>query len=111
MSNKIKDRHGRWRSIDVNFRVSPEENHLINQMVALSGLTKREYLVRRAMDQEIVVIGNPRVYKALKNQMEQLYMEFSRLCNAGEMTPETLELLHFTTKIFDQMKTGGTEHV
>ena len=111
MSNKIKDRHGRWRSIDVNFRVSPEENHLINQMVALSGLTKREYLVRRAMAQDIVVMGNPRVYKALKNQREQLYMEFSRLCNAGEMTPETLELLHFTTKIFDQMKTGGTEHV
>ena len=109
--DKIRDRHGRWRSIDVNFRVSPEENHLINQMVALSGLTKREYLVRRAMAQDIVVMGNPRVYKALKNQREQLYMEFSRLCNAGEMTPETLELLHFTTKIFDQMKTGGTEHV
>ncbi len=106
--DKIRDRHGRWRSIDVNFRVSPEENELINQMVALSGLTKREYLVRRAMDQEIVVMGNPRVYKALKNQMEQLYMEFSRLCHAGELTPETLELLHFTTKIFDQMKTGGT---
>lgn len=109
--DKIRDRHGRWRSIDVNFRVSPEENELINQMVALSGLTKREYLVRRAMDQEIVVIGNPRVYKALKNQMEQLYQAFSRLCHAGELTPEALELLHFTTKIFDQMKTGGTEHV
>jgi hypothetical protein len=63
------------------------------------------------MAQDIVVMGNPRVYKALKNQMEQLYMEFSRLCHAGELTPETLELLHFTTKIFDQMKTGGTEHV
>lgn len=103
MSNKIKDRHGRWRSIDVNFRVSPEENHLINQMVALSGLTKREYLVRRAMAQDIVVMGNPRVYKALKNQMEQLYLEFSRLCHAGELTPETVELLKLTTEIYDRM--------
>jgi hypothetical protein len=107
MSNKIKDCHGRWRSIDVNFRVSPEENHLINQMVALSGLTKREYLVRRAMAQDIVVMGNPRVYKALKNQMEQLYQAFSRLCNAGELTPETVELLRFTTEIYDKMNTKG----
>lgn len=107
MSNKIKDRHGRWRSIDVNFRVSPEENHLINQMVALSGLTKREYLVRRAMAQDIVVMGNPRVYKALKNQMEQLYQAFSRLCHAGELTPETVELLRFTAEIYDKMNTKG----
>ena len=108
MSNKIKDRHGRWRSIDVNFRVSPEENHLINQMVALSGLTKREYLVRRAMAQDIVVMGNPRVYKALKNQMEQLYLEFSRLCHAGELTPETVELLKLTTEIYDRMNAHNT---
>jgi hypothetical protein len=59
------------------------------------------------MDQEIVVMGNPRVYKALKNQMEQLHMEFSRLCNAGELTPETVELLRFTAEIYDKMNTKG----
>jgi hypothetical protein len=104
MSHKNTDRHERWRNIDVNFRVSAEENRLIDSMVALSGLTKREYLVRRAMDQEIVVMGNPRVYKALKNQMEQLYLEFSRLCNAGELTPETVELLRFTAEIYHRMR-------
>lgn len=108
MSHKNTDRHGRWRNIDVNFRVSAEENHLINQMVALSGLTKREYLVRRATEQTITVVGNPRVYKALKNQMEQLYMEFSRLCHAGELTPETVELLKLTTKIYDRMNAHNT---
>lgn len=104
MSHKNTDRHGRWRSIDVNFRVSAEENRLIDSMVALSGLSKREYLVRRATEQTITVVGNPRVYKALKNQMEQLYMEFSRLCNAGELTPETVELLKLTTEIYDRMR-------
>ena len=108
MSHKNTDRHGRWRNIDVNFRVSAEENRLIDGLVALSGLTKREYLVRRAMDQEIVVMGNPRVYKALKNQMEQLYMEFSRLCHAGELTPETVELLKLTTEIYDRMNAHNT---
>jgi uncharacterized protein (DUF1778 family) len=107
MSDKVRDRHGRWRSIDVNFRVSPEENKLINQMVALSGLTKREYLVRRAMAQDVVVMGNPRVYKAMKKQMEQLYLEFSRLCHAGELAPETQELLRFAAAIYDKMNEKG----
>jgi hypothetical protein len=56
------------------------------------------------MAQDIVVTGNPRVYKALKNQMEQLYLEFSRLCHAGELTPETVELLRFTAEIYDRMR-------
>jgi hypothetical protein len=49
-------------------------------------------------------MGNPRVYKALKNQMEQLYMEFSRLFHAGELTTETVELLKLTTEIYDRMR-------
>jgi hypothetical protein len=36
--------------------------------------------------------------------MEQLYMEFSRLCHAGELTPETVELLRFTAEIYDRMR-------
>jgi hypothetical protein len=53
-------------------------------------------------------MGNPRVYKALKNQMEQLYLEFSRLCHAGELTPETVELLKLTAEIYDRMNAHNT---
>lgn len=35
MSAKNRDRHNRWRSITVGFRVSPEENEQINAAVAL----------------------------------------------------------------------------
>ena len=41
MSAKNRDNKNRWRNITVGFRVSPEENELINKAVALSGLPKQ----------------------------------------------------------------------
>ena len=63
------DYKGRWRNHTVAFRVSDEEAKLINDLVALSGLTKQDYITRRLLCRDVVVQGNPRVYKALKNQM------------------------------------------
>ena len=77
--DKNLDNNGRWRSRAVSFRVSEEEAKLINDCVALSGLTKQDYIVRRLQCRDVVVQGNPRVYKALKNQMAAIYEELKRL--------------------------------
>ena len=57
MSAKNRDNKNRWRNITVGFRVSPEENDLINKAVALSGLPKQEYCYRRCLNQDVVVQG------------------------------------------------------
>lgn len=72
MSAKNVDRHNRFRNITVGFRVSPEEQAELNRAVTLSGLSKQEYCYRRCMERDVVVQGNPRVYKALKNQMADM---------------------------------------
>lgn len=66
MLAKNLDSKGRFRSRTIGFRVSPEEEKLINSAVALSGLTKQDYIVKRLLCRDVVVQGNPRVYKALK---------------------------------------------
>ena len=78
MEKKL-DHNGRWRNLIVSFRVSDEEAKLLNDLVALSGLTKQDYIMRRLLCREVVVQGNPRVYKALKNQMAAIYEELKRL--------------------------------
>ena len=55
MSEKARDGQGRWRSKTIAFRISPEENQLLEDFVRLSGLTKQEYLIRRALNREVVV--------------------------------------------------------
>ncbi|MEW6960263.1 plasmid mobilization protein, partial [Trueperella pyogenes] len=69
MSAKNLDNHNRWRSKTIAFRVSPEENEQIEIAVRLSGLTKQDYITRRLLDRAVVVQGNPRVYKALRDQL------------------------------------------
>ena len=67
MSVKNLDRHNRWRNKTVAFRVSPDEDREIETAVRLSGLTKQDYITRRLLCRDVVVQGNPRVYKALRN--------------------------------------------
>lgn len=59
---RVLDYKGRWRNKTVAFRVSEEEAKLLDDLVALSGLTKQEYIMRRLLNREVVVQGNPRVY-------------------------------------------------
>ena len=51
------------------FRVSPEEDEQIEAAVRLSGLTKQDYITRRLLCRDVVVQGNPKVYKALRDQL------------------------------------------
>ena len=107
MSAKIKDDHNRWRSITVGFRVSPKENEQINVAVALSGLPKQEYCYRRCLNRDIVVQGNPRVYKALRNQLAAVLDELKRIENASELRDELLDNIELITRTLYGMKEGS----
>ena len=91
MSVKVLDRQGRWRNKVVAFRVSPEEDEQLEAAVRLSGLTKQDYIIHCLQEKEVVVVGNPRVYKALKNQMAAIYEELKRL---KTLSPDNDELLY-----------------
>ena len=107
MSLKNRDNHNRWRNKTVAFRVSPEEDTQIEIFVKLSGLTKQDYIARRLTCRDVVVQGNPRVYKALKNQMADIYAELQRLTSVQEVTPDMLETLQMIAITLNGMKEDG----
>ena len=104
MSAKARDGQGRWRYQTIGVRVSPEENAEINALAALSGKTKQDYCIDRMMQRDVVVMGNPRVHKALRNQMEQLCVEFSRLFCVSEVSPETLHVVEMVCRIYEGLR-------
>ena len=65
----------------------------------LIAIIDSRYLARRVMQKDVVVQGNPKVYKALKTQMEQLHAELLRLSNASDVNDEFMDLLDVVTKI------------
>lgn len=107
MSAKSMDKYNRWRSKTVGFRVSPEEDALIEAAVSLSGLTKQDYIVKKLTDKEIVVMGNPRVFKALKKELAKVLGELERIANAGEVHPDLLEEIELINMTLYGLKEGA----
>ena len=106
MSAKNVDRHNRFRNIAVGFRVSPEEHKQINNAVALSGLSKQEYCYRKCINRDVVVQGNPRVYKALKTQLALVLDELKRIETGGNIRDELLDNIELITITLNGMKEG-----
>ena len=102
--DKNLDYKGRWRNKTVGFRVSEEEAKLIDTQVALSGLTKQDYIIRRLQCRDVVVQGNPRVYKALRNQMADIYEELKRLERCSEANDELLYTIQMIAEIVNGLK-------
>ena len=104
MSAKNRDEHNRWRNKTVAFRVSPEEDKQIETYVRLSGLTKQDYITRRLTHKDIVVQGNPRVFKALRNQLADVLTELQRIEAGGEVNDELLDVIEMIADILGGLK-------
>lgn len=111
MSAKNLDRQGRLRSKIVAFRVSPEEDRAIEGMVRMTGLTKQDYIIRRLLDQDVVVQGNIRIYKGLRDQMADILEELQRIGSSESADPELLRVISMMTRIMARMKEdNGTNY-
>ena len=104
MSAKNLDNHNRWRNKTVAFRVSPEEDEQLEIAVRLSGLTKQDYITRRLLNRDIVVQGNPRVYKALRDQLAAVLGELRRMEAGGGVDDELLATIRLITMTLDGTK-------
>ena len=91
MSLKNRDNKNRWRNKTVAFRVSPEEDEQIEAAVRLSGLTKQDYITRRLLCRDVVVQGNPKVYKALRDQLAAVLDELRRAEDGAGVDDELLD--------------------
>ena len=100
---KNVDSKGRWRNRNVGFRVSEEEAKMLDDLVELSGLAKQDYILRRLLNREVVVQGNPKVFKALKNQMTQIYEELKRLESVSDDNEELLIVVEMVATIMKGM--------
>ena len=100
MSAKNLDTQGRHRSKIISFRVSPEEGTLLDTKVKLSGLTKQDYIIKKITDSTVVVQPNPRVYKALKTQLEDVLS----VLKEKEPTADMIEIIRLINFTLNEMK-------
>lgn len=104
MSTKNLDKHNRWRNKTVAFRVSPEEDEQLETFVKLSGLTKQDYITRRLLEKDVVVQGNPKVYKALRDQLAAVLDELRRIEVGQSVNDELLDTIQMIVIIMNGMQ-------
>ena len=89
--------------------MSPEEASQLDAFVQMSGLPKQDYLIQRALQREVVVIGNPRVYKGLRIQMEAIHKELQRISTESFIDDELLDRVEQITIIMRSMKEDAND--
>ena len=104
MSKKNYDNHNRWRNKTVAFRVSAEEDLQLETLVKLTGLTKQDYIIRRLLERDVVVQGNPKVYKALRDQLSAVLDELRRIEAGQGVNDELLDTIQMITTIMNGMQ-------
>ena len=104
MALKVYDSQGRWRKKTVAFRISPAEDEQLEMAVRLSGLTKQDYIIRRVQHRDVVVQGNPRVYKALRNELAAVLSELQRIVSGDEVNDDLLETIQLIAATMDGLK-------
>ena len=109
MSHKVYDGKGRWRNKAVAFRMSPEEDEQLEIAVAMSGLTKQDYIIRRLQSRDVVVVGNPRVYKGLRVHMASILEHLQRIAAGDSVDSELLDVIRLMTITMDGMKESTDE--
>ena len=76
----------------------------MERYVQLSGLTKQDYITRRLTHKDVVVQGNPRVFKALRNQLTEVLLELQRIESGSVVNDELLDLIEMIADILGGMK-------
>lgn len=104
MSIRKLNQQGRWRNKTVSFRVSPEEDKQIETEVKLSGLSKQDFIICCLQKRKIEVTGNPKVYKALKNELRNVLNELSRIEESSKVSQDLLDTIKLIAIIMQGMK-------
>ena len=107
MSVKSLDREGRWRDITIGFRVSEEENERINQLAALSGMTKQAFIIDRLERNEITVLATTRVQKALAFQDKRIADELARVAAGSPVNARLMDVSGAILDVLRQMNDQG----
>lgn len=100
MSEKNLDEHGRLRSKTIAFRMSQEEADLLDRLVAISGMTKQDYIISKLSDTEIKVVPSSRMQKGMEDGMLLIYRELLRITDAGNVSPELAAITEKIGSIF-----------
>lgn len=84
--------------------MSPEESVLLDRKVKMSGMKKQDYLIQCVNNLQIVIYGNPYVYRSLKRELEIYIQLFNEMQHLDELDVDDLEILEYMLEIIRNLR-------
>ena len=104
MSAKNLDQKGRHRNKSWLSVFRRKKDALIERAVHLSGLTKQDFIIKRLQNKDIVVQGNPKVFKALKEELKGVMQELQRIDSGVGVDSDLLDTIRLIAITLEGMK-------
>lgn len=96
--------HGeRKRNVLINFRVAQDIANQIETRIALSGLSKQDFLESCLMNREFTVIGNIKTFDRIRKEMRLIYERLQKLQRVDELDNELLDRLQAVLEILERV--------
>ena len=95
-----------WTSTEGNatrpshFVCPKEEADLLDRLVAISGMTKQDYIISKLSDTEVKVVPSSRMQKGMEEAMLLIYRELLRITDAKTTSSRTCQLTEKVGSIF-----------
>ena len=96
---RVEKHRKRYRT--VAFRMSDDELLELDKRVALSGRQKQDYLIKSALYQKIVVVGNQVQFEKLRTQLDEIVVELKRITHAEDITSDLLTPIRTAVEIIN----------
>ncbi len=96
----------RKRNVIMNFRVTQEEKKLIDDRIALSGLSRADFFIKSCMHQKISTFGNIRTFEEIKRKMVLIDRHLQEVERTEELDVEILESLRMILEMLDGLDSG-----
>ena len=104
MSEKVRDRKNRWRAITVAFRISAEENELLNRKVYICGITKQQYIIGRLLEDKVRIVVNRKVLNRLSERLEALNTTIQTALQTGTIDDISTDELKFILNLLKEIQ-------
>ena len=96
---RVEKHRKRYRT--VAFRMSDDELRELEKRVTLSGRQKQDYLIKSALYQKIVVVGNQVQFEKLRTQLDEIVVELKRITHAEDITSDLLAPIRTAVEIIN----------
>lgn len=80
--------------------MSQEEADLLDSLVAISGMTKQDYIISKLSDTTVKAVPSSRMQKGMEDAMLLIYRELLRITDADNVSPELAALTEKIGSIF-----------